>query len=241
MHPTARPTLVNHLCFLYSITGRGEQFQGPAHSSVNFRRVGFLVVWALERINYDVVVWGGIMLFKCFILFLFLQLYIFWVDTKFWLTGFDDILNLFSLHITAKRQVFLMRKHTVFPCPRGSGCLHGVSSLSHASFSICLCLIFSTMFFPSNSFSPVSLSYSHILAFLWWFESLHSPQTLPLSVKPISLTPHNYTLWRSNSIQFGQESFSTDAYLNYKMCTSLSSGNPAYRQMTVFKYHLIQW
>lgn len=146
------------------------------------------------------LLFGGIMLFKCFILFLFLQLYIFWVDTKFWLTGFDGILNLFSLHTTAKRQVFLMRKHTVFPCPRGSGCLHGV-------WRLVLCYILPSLsasveysfwcFFTSNALSPVSLSSSHILAFLWWFESLHSPQSLPLSHSPqlYPLKFQSYPAW----------------------------------------------
>lgn len=184
----------------------------------------------------------GIMLFKCFNLFLFLKLYIFWVDTKFWLSfGFDGFLNQFSSHITAKRQVFLMHKHTVFPCPHSSGHLHGVwwLVLCHVLPSLSAHLIFSMMFSPSNAISPVSLSPSHILAFLWWFEPLFH-HSLSLSLTPL-LSHHNSTLWSYNPIQLGQEIFSKDTYLNYKVCTSLSSDNPAYRQITVFKCHLIQW
>lgn len=144
---------------------------------------------------------GGLCFLSALIYFLFLKLYIFWVDTKFWLTGFDGILNQFSSHITAKRQVFLMPKHTVFPCPHSAGRLHGVwwlvlcrvlpSSSAH--------LIFSTMFSPSIALSPVSLSSSHILAFLWGLEPLFH-HSLCLSLLTPFLSHHNSTLWSYNPI-----------------------------------------
>lgn len=183
----------------------------------------------------------GIMLFKCSNLFLFLQLYILWVDTRFWLTGFDGILNQFSSHITAKRQVFLTHKHTMFPCPCGSGRLYGVwwLVLCHGLPSLCVHLIFSMMFSPSNALSPVSLS-SHILAFLWWIEPLHSPQSLSVSVNPISLSSQLYPL-KLQSYPAWAGDLLHRHLSELTLCTSLSSDNPAYRQMTVFKCHLIQW
>lgn len=221
---------------MYSITG--EAISGPSSFLCEHQESWFPCGMSSWKNKLWCCCLGVVMLFKRFILFLFLQLYIFWVDTKFWLTGFDGILNLFSLHTTAKRQVFLMRKHTVFPCPRGSGCLHGVWRLvlCHMLPSLSASVEYSLWCF----LLPMPFHLSLFLLLTSW----HSCDDLnPFTHHSLclSLTHHNSTLWSSNPIQLGQESFSTDAYLNYKMCTSLSSDHPAYRQMTAFKYHLIQW
>lgn len=55
------------------------------------------------------------------------------------------------------------------------------------------------------------------------------------------LTHHDSALWSCNPIQLEQEILSIHSYLNQTMCTPLTSSNPAYGQMTVCKFHLIQY